>query len=77
MLLQRNLSKRATCGPVMTDLYREVAALYSKVDCNGLVLCSLDPWEALCFREVHGYLYTVARQVSLYVVCMLILCESR
>ena len=27
MLLQWNLSKTATCGPVLADLYREVAAL--------------------------------------------------
>ena len=45
-----NLPKTATCGPVLTDLYREVAALQKYVDCNVLVLF----WtrEAGCFREV-------------------------
>ena len=53
----------------MTDRTEKWLCYAVKVNCNGLVLCSLDPWEAVCFREVHGYLYTVARQVSLYVVC--------
>ena len=52
MLLQRNLSKRATCGPVMTDLTERWLRYTVKVDCNGSVLCSLDPWEAVCFGEV-------------------------
>ena len=30
-----NQSKTATCGPVLTDLYREVVAL--EVDCYALV----------------------------------------
>ena len=78
MLLQRNLSNRATCGPFMTDLTERWLRYAVKVNCNGSVLCSLDPWEAVCFREVCGYLYAVARQDSPYVVCTWLcsVCES-
>ena len=50
--IQWNLSKTATCGPVQTDLYREVAALqrYCRYSSNVLVL--FWPREAGCFREV-------------------------
>ena len=48
--VQWNLSKTATCGPVLTDLYGEVAALQRYIDCNVLVLFVAK--EAGCFREV-------------------------
>ena len=40
----------ATCGPALTDHYREVAALQRYVDCNALVLFGAR--KAGCFREV-------------------------
>ena len=88
MLLQRNLSKRATCGSVMTDLTERWLRYAVKVDCNGLALCSLDQWEAVCFREVlplyscqTGFtlrcvlmLYVcLVRYVSLYILCVVLL----
>ena len=48
--VQWNLSKTAACGPVLTDLYREVAALQRYIDCNALVLFGAR--KAGCFREV-------------------------
>ena len=47
--LQWNLSKTITCGPALTDLYREVAAL-QRVDCNVLLLFGAR--EAGCFKEM-------------------------
>ena len=73
MLLQRNLSKRATCGPVMTDLTERWLRYTVKVNCNGLVLCSLDPWEAVCFREVATFIQWTDRfhfMLCAYVLCV-------
>ena len=55
----------ATCRPVLTDLYREVAALQRYVDCNVLVLFGAR--EAGCFREVAAQHSNRLRQVPLHV----------
>ena len=73
MLLQRNLSKRATCGPVMTDLTERWLRYTVKVDCNGLVLCSWDPWAAVCFRKVDTFIQWTDRfhfTLCAYVLCV-------
>ena len=64
LLIQWNLSKTATCGPVLTDLYREVAALQRYVDCNALVLFAAR--EAGCFRNMAAKQSDSLRQAPLY-----------
>ena len=52
IVIQWNLSKKATSGPIVMkhDLYREVAALYTEVNYNVVVL--FEAREAGWFREV-------------------------
>ena len=47
-VVQWNLSKTATCGPVLTGLYGEVGC--STVGCNALMLFGAG--EAGCFSEL-------------------------
>ena len=54
--IQWNLSKTATCGPVITGLYREVAA-FTEVNCNVVVLRMLPGRLAALYH---------LRQVALY-----------
>ena len=62
--------KTTTCGPVLADHYREVAAL---VDSNALVLSGAG--EAGCFREVAALHSDHLRQVPLYINIPVQLCK--
>ena len=57
----------ATCGPVVTVLYRELGGCIAEVDCNVLVL--FGAMEAGCFKEVTALYSDHLRQVSLYHQC--------
>ena len=65
MVLQGNLAKIAACGPVLTDHYREVAALQR--DSNALVLSGAR--EVGCYRKVAAVHSDHLRQVPLYLFC--------
>ena len=63
------LCKTATCGLVLTDMYREVAALQRYVDCHVLVLFRARVSDG--FREVAAVHSDHLRQVLLYRMCTL------